>query len=83
MFPFLHFGGVDATNYKAEQAIRPATANRKVWGGNRTDIGAQAQGVLMSVLRTAAQRGIDAVNFVSSTLKACFGSQPQIISTAG
>ena len=83
VFPFLHFGGVDATNYKAEQAIRPATANRKVWGGNRTDIGAQAQGVLMSVLRTAAQRGIDAVNFVSSTLKACFASQPQIISTAG
>ena len=62
LFPFLRFQGVDATNYKAEQAIRPAIVNRKVWGGNRTPTGADAQGVLMSVLRTAAQRGIDAVN---------------------
>jgi len=37
----------------AEQAIRPAVVNRKVWGSSRTQRGAQAQGILMSVLRTA------------------------------
>jgi len=70
LFVFLKFTGIDATNYQSEQAIRPATVNRKVWGGNRTDAGARAQSVLMSVLRTAAQRGIDALTFISETLKA-------------
>ena len=83
LFTFLEFEGVDATNYKAEQAIRPATANRKVWGGNRTDPGAQAQSILMSVIRTTAQRGIEAVNFISSTLKACLGSRPQLFPDTG
>jgi transposase len=79
LFTFLSFENVDATNYKAEQAIRPATVNRKVWGGNRTEAGAVAQSVLMSVLRTAAQRGIDVVNYLSSTLKARLGSAPQLV----
>jgi transposase len=78
LFTFLRFQGVDATNHKAEQAIRPAVQNRKVWGGNRTDVGAKAQSVLMSVLRTTTQRGMEAIDFISSTLKACFGRQPKI-----
>jgi len=83
LFTFLEFEGVDATNHKAEQAIRPATANRKVWGGNRTEAGAQAQSILMSVIRTAAQRGIEAVDFISSTMKACFGRLPQLFPDTG
>jgi transposase len=83
LFTFLQFPGVDATNYRAEQALRPAVANRKVWGGNRTEAGAAAQSILMSVLRTAAQRGIDAMTFISGTLKACFGQQPQLIPDTG
>lgn len=79
LFTFLRFQGVDATNHKAEQAIRPAVPNRKVWGGNRTEVGAKAQSVLMSVLRTTTQRGMQAVDFISSTLKACFGRRPKII----
>jgi hypothetical protein len=31
----------DGTNYHAEQAIRPAVVNRKVWGGNRTLAGSR------------------------------------------
>ena len=49
LFTFLHFQGVDATNWRAEQAIRFAVVNRKVWGGSRTDHGAWAQGVLLTV----------------------------------
>ena len=83
LFTFLKFEGVDATNHKAEQAIRPATANRKVWGGNRTDSGAEAQSILMSVIRTTTQRGMEAVNYLSSTLKACFGRRPQLFPDTG
>lgn len=55
---------VDATNWRAEQAIRPAVVNRKVFGGNRTWRGAATQGRIMSVLRTAAQRGVDPIEFL-------------------
>ena len=50
---------VAATNWQAEQAIRPAVVTRKVCGGNRTPHGATTQQVLASVLRTAAQQQRD------------------------
>ncbi|MGH9463425.1 MAG: hypothetical protein ACRD1X_19655 [Vicinamibacteria bacterium] len=49
---------IEATNWPAEQAIRPAVANRKSVGGNRTPEGAQTQAILMSLLRTGHQNGI-------------------------
>lgn len=61
LFTFLVNPEVDATNWRAEQAIRPAVVNRKVWGGNRTEHGATVQGPIMSFLRTAAQQGVDAI----------------------
>lgn len=64
LFTFLLHEGVDATNWRAEQAIRPAVVNRKVWGGNRTWRGAETQGRMMSLLRTAAQQGVDVVEFL-------------------
>jgi len=36
LFTFLGAPGVQATNWRAEQAIRPAVVCRKAWGGNRT-----------------------------------------------
>jgi hypothetical protein len=48
---------VQATNWRAEQALRPAVVNRKSWGGNRTDHGAKVQETLMSVIRTSRQQG--------------------------
>ena len=65
MFSFLADDRVDATNWTAEQGIRPAVVNRKVWGGNRTDRGALAQSTMMSVIRTAAQHGIDAIDYLA------------------
>ena len=72
-FTFLSDPTVPATNYQAEQAIRPAVVNRKVWGGNRTAAGATAQGVLLSVLQTCKQHAQAALDLVSSTLRA-FGN---------
>jgi transposase len=40
-FTFLRVPGVDATNWRAEHAIRPAVVNRKVFGGHRTRPGAR------------------------------------------
>ena len=61
LFAFLTIDGVDATNWRAEQGVRPAVVNRKVWGGNRSDPGAETQGRLMTFLRTAHQQGADAI----------------------
>ena len=61
LFTFLTTDGVDATNWRGEQGVRPAVVNRKVWGGNRTDAGAETQGRLMTFLRTAHQQGADAI----------------------
>lgn len=63
-FWFLLEPGIEATNWRAEQAIRPAVVNRKVWGGNRTWRGARAQSVLMSVLRSSAQQGQDGFTYL-------------------
>jgi transposase len=63
-FWFLIDPTIQATNHWAEQAIRPAVVNRKVWGGNRTWLGAQAQGILMSVIRSCGQRDMDPFAFL-------------------
>ena len=63
-FWFLLEPGIEATNWQAEQAIRPGVVNRKVWGGNRTWQGARPQSVLTSVLRTCDQRGQDGFKYL-------------------
>ena len=77
IFTFLYYQGVDATNWRAEQAIRPAVVNRKVYGGNRTWNGAAAQSIIMSVLVTCAQRGIGSLQFLIRNL-----TSPQPVSLA-
>jgi transposase len=72
-FTFLEHPEVEPTNWQGEQAIRPAVVNRKVWGGNRTWVGAHAQEVLLSVLATCQRLGRCALEFVSQTLRA-FGN---------
>lgn len=72
-FTFLSHPEVEPTNWEAEQAIRPAVVNRKVWGGNRTWAGAHAQEVLMSVLQTCKRLGRSGLDFVSHTLRS-FGN---------
>jgi len=62
---FLYEPDLEATNWPAEQAIRPLVVNRKVFGGNRTPAGAHAQEILGSVFPTLAQRGLDTLSLVS------------------
>lgn len=70
LFSFLTIDGVDATNWRGEQAVRPAVVNRKVWGGNRTDAGAQTQSRVMTFLRTAHQQGADAIELLVGLARA-------------
>jgi transposase len=62
LFTFLERPDVEATNWKGEQAIRPAVVNRKSWGGNFTWAGADTQEVLSSVLATARLQGRDPIS---------------------
>jgi transposase len=71
LFTFLFDSTIDATNWRAEQAIRPAVITRKVCGGgNRTTRGAVTQQVLASVLRTTRQRGLDTHAVLTPLLRA-------------
>jgi len=71
LFGFLHDPTVDATNWRAEHALRGAIITRKVCGGgNRTPRGAVTQQVLASVLRTARQRGLNSRDVLVTLLRA-------------
>jgi transposase len=59
VFGFLFNLTLDATNWRAEQAIRPMVVNRKVSGGNRSERGAETQEILSSVVQTARLRELD------------------------
>jgi transposase len=65
LLTFLKVPGVQATNWRSEQALRPAIVNRKSWGGNRTWNGARTQQVTMSVIRTARQQQQDPIELMA------------------
>jgi transposase len=55
---------VEATNWQAEHAIRPAVVTRKVCGGNRSARGAATQQIVASLLRTAWQQDRDPLDLL-------------------
>ena len=79
LFTFLHCPGLEATNWRAEQAIRPMVVARKVWGGNRTARGAQTQSILVSLLQTCRQPLQPASPLIQSLLRS---SQPKVLDLA-
>jgi transposase len=70
LFTFLRVPGVQATNWRAEHAIRPAVVCRKAWGGNCTWAGADTWQVLASVVRTASQQDRDPIELLTRPLRA-------------
>lgn len=80
IFSFLFDPTLDATNWRAEQALRPAVVTRKMCGGgNRTAHGAQSQQILMTLLRTADQRGLDATAILTTLLTAPTPTVPLVL----
>jgi hypothetical protein len=69
LLTFLYEKNLEATNWPAEQGIRPAVANRKVCGGNRTRTGAHALEVLASFFATCRQNAMDSLALLSNVLR--------------
>ena len=59
LFTFLEVKGMPSHNNAAERAIRPNVNTRKISGGNRSQWGAYAHGVLMSVTQTFKKQGLN------------------------
>jgi transposase len=73
-FLFLVDPKIPATNHRAEQALKTPIVNRKVWGGNRTDAGGEAQSHTSSVLQTCHNKAIDVFQFISNAFRGVIGS---------
>lgn len=70
LFTFLHRDAVPATNFLAEQALRPAVVNRKMsGGGNNTPTGAASQAVLMTVLHSARKRLVNGLTLLVDAMR--------------
>jgi transposase len=70
IWSFLFDLSIDATNWRAEQALRPAVVTRKVCGGNRSWHGANSQQILASVIRTTTQRQMNPHPVLASLMHA-------------
>jgi transposase len=68
LFVFLKRRGIEATSWPADQAIRPAVANRKVFSGNRDPTGARALERIGSVVATCAKRQINGFEYLVQVL---------------
>lgn len=69
LFTFLDRPNVPFDNNHAERAIRPAVVIRKNSYCDRSERGADAQAVLMSVYRTLKQRGHDPITAIRQALE--------------
>ncbi len=58
---FLYKDNIDPHNNHAEQQIRPDVIFRKITFGNRSPVGAENHGVLMTILQTAKLNDLDPI----------------------
>ena len=68
LFTFLDYPSVEATNNRAERALRPAVIARKLSCGNKTERGKRTWEILASLAATCHQRGQDLVEHLSPCL---------------
>jgi hypothetical protein len=68
LFTFLENPTLEATNNRAERALRPAVIARKLSCGNKTERGKETWEILTSLAATCHQRGQDFVEFLRPLL---------------
>ena len=78
LFTFLDEAGVPFDNNHAERAIRPAVIIRKNSFHNRSQRGADAQAVLMSVYRTLKQRGHHPIQTITQAIEDYLYQRPAL-----
>jgi transposase len=59
LFIFLDNPSVEPTNNRAERQLRPMVIKRKLTFGNRSDLGASNEAVIMSVVETGVLNGVE------------------------
>jgi len=65
---FLYVKDIDPHNNHAEQQIRPDVIFRKITFGNRSPVGAENHGVLMTILQTAKLNSMDPIKTLEDIL---------------
>ena len=80
LLTFLDHDGVPFDNNHAEREVRPAVIIRKNSYGNRSEVGADAQAVLMTIFRTLKQRGHQPMQTIVQALRTYVltGQLPQL-----
>lgn len=68
LFTFLDYEGVEATNNRAERALRPAVIARKVSCGNKTEPGKHTWEILTSLAVTCQQRDRSFIQLVADAM---------------
>jgi hypothetical protein len=77
---FLWSEQVDPTNNAAERALRPAVIARKISGGSRSERGAKAGTVLLSIFRSAQQQRCPLLETIKTLLTAHWnGKNPAVL----
>jgi hypothetical protein len=74
LFTFLEYEGVSAYNNHAERQMRTPVKTRKISQQNRSDRGAQAHAILMSLFSSAELQGLNPVEKVLGDIKAILSS---------
>jgi hypothetical protein len=59
LFIFLDNPSVEPTNNRAERQLRPMVIMRKLTFGNRSDLGALNQAVIMSIIETSVLNDVE------------------------
>ena len=68
-FTFLEYNGISPYNNHAEQQIRKPVVTRKISQQNRSDRGAEAHAIFMSLFRSAELQGLNPVHQVMADAK--------------
>jgi hypothetical protein len=79
---FLEMEGVEATNNRAERALRPAVIVRKTGGCNKRVGGARTHAVLASILVTLKQQEREVLEYLTAVLTAP-AEPPRLLATHG
>jgi transposase len=77
LFTFLTHEGVEPTNNRAEQAIRPAVQWRKLCFGNQSDAGERFTERILTVTRTCQLQGKNSFHFLAELMEAAFKGTPR------
>jgi transposase len=70
LFEFVRQAGVEATNNRAERAIRPLAVARKISGGTRSPAGSTTRARLQTLFTTGAAQGLDPLRACLEMLRA-------------